>query len=65
MALDPTPKSCLVKITGIAGAAFLALGACSENLVKYLFGPGYFWIVGGTLVAAIWAYETYCREDVK
>ena len=65
MALDPTPRSCLIKIFGTMGAGFLALGAIVENLVKYLFGPGYFWLIGGSLLAGIWAYETFCREDLE
>ena len=59
-----TLKSCLLKVFAAAGVAFLALAASSDNLVKYLFGPGYLWIVGGSIVAGLWAYESYCREDV-
>jgi len=59
-----TPRRCLIKIAGAAAGAFLALGAIVDNLVKYLFGPGYFWLIGGSLLAGLWAYETFCREDV-
>jgi len=64
LATKITLRSCLLKVFAAAGVAFLALAASSDNLVKYLFGPGYLWIVGGSILAALWAYESYCREDV-
>ncbi len=45
------------------GAAFLALVAGAENLEKFFFGPGWLWIVGGTILAAVWAYQSYCDGD--
>jgi hypothetical protein len=56
-------RSCALKVLAAAGLAFLALASASENLVKYLYMPGYVWIVGGTLLAGWWAYENYCIGD--
>jgi hypothetical protein len=60
-----TPNACILRVIGVSGIAFLTLGASVENLVKYLFGPGFFWIIGGTTLAAFWAYESYCKEDLE
>ncbi|SCZ41861.1 MULTISPECIES: hypothetical protein [Afifella] len=54
-------RRCALKVAGCAGAAFLALSASVDNLVTYLFGPGYLWIVGGTFIAACWGYEALCH----
>jgi hypothetical protein len=54
---------CWLKVVGAAGIAFLALAGASDNLVKYLFGPGWMWIIGGSVLAAWWAYQSYCIED--
>ena len=48
---------------GSAGAAFLALSQSVDNLVKYLFGPGAFWLVAGPLLAAAWSYEYFCMHN--
>jgi len=60
---DPATRNCFLKVIACVGVAFLALASGVENLVTYLFGPGVLWIVGGTYIAGIWAYETYCRSD--
>lgn len=56
-------KDCALKVAGYAGGAFLALAASAENLERYLFGPGYLWIVGGTFIVACWAHEMYCNDS--
>ena len=38
----------------------MALSASAENLEKYLFSTAAAWIIGGTIVAMAWAYETLC-----
>ena len=58
-------RACWLRVVGCAGVAFLALAASANNPVTYLFGPGVFWIVGGTYVAGCWAYEMYCQEDAS
>jgi hypothetical protein len=58
-----TFRGCVLKVIGAGGVAAIALAAAADNLVNYLFGPGYLWIVGGTFIAAAWAYESYCIED--
>lgn len=60
---DLTPKECGLKVVGSAGVAALAISASLENLVTYISGPGWLWLVVGTIIASFWAYETYCRED--
>jgi hypothetical protein len=56
-------RSCTLKILAAGGAAFLAIAETSENLVRYLYVPGWLWIVGGTYLAGLWAYESLCIGD--
>ena len=58
-------RECFLKVGGYAGVAFLTLAAAADNLVTYLFGPGVFWILGGTYVAGCWAHEKFCRKDIQ
>ena len=61
--VDPEPRvrKCWIQIVARCGVAFLATAAAAENLERYLYFPGSVWIVFGTFVAAMWAYESYCR----
>ena len=59
--LGPQQRSCWLRVAGCAGAAFLALSASVDNLVTYLFGPGWLWIIGGTFITVAWAYEGFCH----
>ena len=63
MKTQPGGRKCLVKVVGYAGAALVAIAACAENLEKYLFATGTFWILAGTFIAACWARETYCPGE--
>jgi hypothetical protein len=58
---DPMGRRCWLKIVASCGVALLAIAASAENLEKYLVLPGSVWIIFGTFVAGIWAYEIYCR----
>lgn len=61
--MSKSPKrACVVKVLGYGGAAFIALAACAENLEKYLFSTAAAWIIGGTVLAMLWAFETFCAE---
>lgn len=56
---------CWLNVLAAVGVAFLSLSASVENLVNYLFPPGWAWIMGGTFIAACWAYEHFCyKEDL-
>lgn len=56
-------RSCILKVIAAAGGAFLALANAAGNLEKYLYFPGWAWIVFGTYVAGMWAYEMFCIGD--
>jgi hypothetical protein len=56
-------RSCLLKIFAAGGIAFAVLAQGVENLVRYLYFPGSVWVIGGTVLAGWWAYETYCIGD--
>jgi len=56
-------RSCLLKMMALGGVAFGVLAQGAENLVKYLYLPGWFWIIGGTALSTWWAYEHYCVGD--
>jgi hypothetical protein len=60
---DPNIRLCLVKTVGSAGAAFLTISQCVDNLVKYLFGPGMFWLIAAPLLAGFWAFEYFCVQE--
>lgn len=53
---------CLIAIFGAMGVAFVAIAASSEQLVKFLFGPGYLWFIIGPVISGIWAYFRFCRS---
>jgi len=63
------PKSpgmvCFLTVLGCVGASFGLMALAVDNLVKYLFGPGYFWLIGGPIIAALWAYQSFCVEDIR
>lgn len=54
-------RNCVLSVFAYAGAAFIAIAASADNLVKYLFGPGFIWIIGGTYVTGVWAYQKFCK----
>jgi hypothetical protein len=56
-------RKCLSKVLGAAGAAFMAMLAGAENIENYLVGTALAWMLGGSFLAACWAYEVYCRND--
>ncbi len=41
--------------------ALLAIASAADNLQAHLYFPGAVWIVFGTFIAILWAYEVYCR----
>ena len=55
-------RRCWTRVLGAAGAAFMALLASAENIDNYLFGTALAWMLGGSFLAACWAYEVYCRN---
>lgn len=58
---EPKARKCWLNILASCGVALLAVAAAAENLEKYLYFPGAVWIVLGTFVAGMWAYEVYCK----
>jgi hypothetical protein len=63
MSNDVDNRKCIATVIGYAGAALVAIAACSENLEKYLFATGTFWILAGTFIAACWAWEMHCHGE--
>ena len=56
-------RRCLLKVFAAGGIAFAVIAQAVDNLVKYLYFPGFVWVIGGTFLAGWWAYETYCIGD--
>jgi hypothetical protein len=55
-------RKCILQVLGFTGASFVGVAATAENLERYLYLPGWLWIVGGAYIAGVWAYQTYCKE---
>lgn len=60
---DNPGQPCGVKTVLYSVVALLCLFSASGSLETYLFFPAMVWTVGGTMIAAAWAYEKLCRFD--
>ncbi len=55
-----TWRACERKTLLFAAVSFLSLLSASSNLEIHLYLPGIFWIISGTLISSLWAYEKFC-----
>lgn len=54
-------RKCVTNMVAAGGTAFVALLSNMDNIETYLVGTPVIWLVGGSFVAACWAYEHFCR----